>query len=258
MVLGAARGPRSSTCRTRLRPRRELVDPLVPGAVDVVDVEAPAAAVVGREGDREQPALVDLLVRVVDQHPRAQVGVAACAARARARPRGCARSARPRSACASRCGGLRHVDRLVGSARPGERRAPRHHAVRSVRRGIPRARSAVRVARAAPRAPRVDAAWRRQPASPSGSVEVRACTAEPRGPRGCGRARARRRRARARRRGSARPAACASRLHREAVARAVRVERLRRGALDDRPAPARRALLQRDAAGRHAAARSRP
>ena len=39
------------------RAASEFVDPDVAGPVDVIDVEAPAGRVVGREGDREQPAL---------------------------------------------------------------------------------------------------------------------------------------------------------------------------------------------------------
>ena len=46
------------------------VDPLVARAVDVVGVEAAAG---GREGDREQPALVDFLVARGDDHARAEV-----------------------------------------------------------------------------------------------------------------------------------------------------------------------------------------
>ena len=49
----AAGAPRGS----RRAPAFELVDPDVPLAVGVVDVEATAAPVVGREGDREQAAL---------------------------------------------------------------------------------------------------------------------------------------------------------------------------------------------------------
>src|SRR3954451_17350539 len=80
-------GPRSRTWRTR-RPRTKSircplaratestapaadeVDPLPARAVYVVDVEAAAR---GREGDREQPALVDFLVARRNDHARAQV-----------------------------------------------------------------------------------------------------------------------------------------------------------------------------------------
>jgi hypothetical protein len=52
----------------------QLVHPHAALAVDVGDVEAAALAVVGRERDREQAALIDGLARVLDEDPAAQVG----------------------------------------------------------------------------------------------------------------------------------------------------------------------------------------